>query len=122
MGSNNVKQNDKMPKKSILKNGNQETRTNLNKNNNKPKKTRIQTNRKKELPRKKNKSTNLNDDEMKNVKKYFMQASGGDRVINFQDFVELFGLLFPQYIGPNLISIAERAFMTIDTNFDGHLT
>jgi hypothetical protein len=67
-------------------------------------------------------SNNLKDDRLQVLKQFYMDASGGDRVINFQEFIELFGRLNPHLTGPHLISFAERAFMTADTNYDGLLT
>ena len=66
--------------------------------------------------------TKLKEDDLKLVKKQFLESSGGDRVINFQEFVNLFGLLNPHCTGPHLISHAERQFMISDTNYDGYLT
>jgi hypothetical protein len=68
-----------------------------------------------------NKTKNFTENELETLRKYFIMASGGDRVINFQEFIELFGHLNPQFIGPNIVSIAERAFIASDTNYDGHL-
>lgn len=53
---------------------------------------------------------------------YYLKASGGDRVISFQEFIDLFAYLNPHLTGPDIVKTAERAFMETDVNYDGFIT
>lgn len=59
--------------------------------------------------------------EMRKLQKLFFQFAGNDRKMNFQEFVKLYGNINPSLRGPDIINIAEQAFMASDTNDDGLL-
>ncbi len=59
---------------------------------------------------------------MRKLKKFFNQFSGNDRKMNFHEFVKLYGNLNPSLRGPDIVNIAEQAFLASDTNDDGLLS
>lgn len=59
---------------------------------------------------------------MSKLKKLFDLHSGMDRKLNFQEFIRLYGNMNPNLRGPFIISLAERAFQSSDTNDDGLLS
>jgi hypothetical protein len=61
------------------------------------------------------------DDQLKMLQKLFLNASNGARVLNFQEYVQLFINLNPSLINTNFILIAENEFLNLDTDFDGYI-
>jgi hypothetical protein len=61
------------------------------------------------------------DDQLKMLQKLFLNASSGARVLNFQEYVQLFINLNPSLINTNFILIAENEFLNLDTDFDGYI-
>jgi hypothetical protein len=59
--------------------------------------------------------------EMKKLQKLFNEYAGVDRNMNFQEFVRLYGSINPGLRGPDIVNIAEEAFLASDTNDDGLL-
>jgi hypothetical protein len=61
------------------------------------------------------------DGQLKMLQKLFLNASSGARVLNFQEYVQLFINLNPSLINTNFILIAENEFLNLDRDFDGYI-
>jgi Ca2+-binding EF-hand superfamily protein len=57
--------------------------------------------------------------ELEKLRKLFNYHAGIDRRLNFQEFIKLYGVLNPQFRGPQIINIAENAFISNDLDNDG---
>ena len=61
----------------------------------------------------------LTNNELAKLQKCFKDSSGGDRVLNFQEYLQLFIKLNPSLIGKDIVLLAEQAFILLDKNLDG---
>ena len=63
----------------------------------------------------------LSPKERRMLRCHFDSLAGRDRTLSFQEFVILFGRVNPHLTGPQLVNMAERAFLYYDSNRTGYM-